>query len=138
MEIRKETVRKIGKGMKRNLGMRKRKGNIGDIMLTGICMLAMLVMLLSCFECVELLNSKAAVGQLARKYILQMETCGYLSGQARAALSVELSELGVTEISFEGTTFNEVSYGDSIALEIQGKLKGEYGFVEKRVSTAKN
>ena len=47
-------------------------------------------------------------------------------------------ELGVTEISYEGTTFSEVSYGDPIALEIKGKLKGEYGFVEKRVSTAKN
>ena len=118
--------------------MHRHRGNIGDIMLTGICMLAMLVMLVSCFESVELLNSKASVGQLARKYILQMETCGYLSGQARAALSLELSQLSVTEISFEGTTFNEVSYGDPIALEIKGKLKGVYGFVEKRVSTAKN
>ena len=118
--------------------MRRHRGNIGDIMLTGICMLAMLVMLLSCFESVELLNSKAAVGQLARKYILQMETYGYLSGQARAALSLELAELGVTGISYDGTTFNEVSYGDPIALEIHGNLKGEYGFVEKRVSTAKN
>ena len=118
--------------------MRKSKGNIGDIMLTGVCMLAMLVMLVSCFESVELLNSKAAVGQLARKYILQMETCGYLSGQAQLMLSVELAKLGVTEISYEGTTFNEVSYGGPIALEIKGKLKGEYDFVEKRVSTAKN
>ena len=118
--------------------MHKSKGNVGDIMLTGICMLAMLVMLFSCFESVELLNRKAAVGQLARKYILQMETCGYLSGQERAALSVELAELGVTEISYDGTTFNEVSYGSPIALEIKGKLKGEYVFVEKRVSTAKN
>ena len=131
-------MRKVGNGVKGNLSMHRHRGNIGDIMLTGICMLAMLVMLLACFESVELLNSKASVGQLARKYILQMETCGYLSGQARAALSVELAELGVTEISFDGTTFNEVSYGDAISLEIRGKLKGEYDFVEKRVSTAKN
>ena len=118
--------------------MRRHRGNIGDIMLTGTCILAMLVMMLACFESVELLNTKAAVGQLARKYILQMETCGYLSGQARSSLTVELTELGVTQISYEGTTFNEVSYGDPISLEISGKLKGEYGFVEKRVSTAKN
>ena len=118
--------------------MRRHRGNIGDIMLTGICMLAMLVMMVSCFESVELLKQKAAVGQLARKYILQMEAYGYLSGEARTALSVELEALGVTEISYEGTSFNEVSYGDPIVLEIRGKLKGEYGFAEKRVSTAKN
>lgn len=118
--------------------MVRHKGNIGDIMLTGICMLAMLVLLLSCFESVALLNQKASVGQLARKYILQMETQGYLSGEARAMLSVELEGLGVTEINYEGTTFNEVSYGNPITLVIRGKLKGEYGFVEKRVSTAKN
>lgn len=118
--------------------MHKHRGNVGDIMLTGICMLAMLIMMVSCFESVELLNQKAAVGQLARKYILQMETQGFLSGEARDRLSVELESLGITEISYEGTTFNEVSYGDPITLVIKGKLKGEYGFVEKRVSTAKN
>ena len=119
-------------------GVRRNSGNIGDIMMTGICMLAMLVLLISCFESVELLNTKAAVGQLARKYILQMETAGYLSGQARATLSLELEELGVTRISYDGTTCNQVNYGEAITLVIRGKLKGEYDFVEKRVSTAKN
>ena len=118
--------------------MHKSRGTIGDIMLTGVCILAMLVMMVSCFESVELLNQKAAVGQLARKYILQMETQGFLSGEARAALSVELAALGVTEINYEGTTCNTVSYGEPVALVIKGKLKGEYLFVEKRVSTAKN
>lgn len=118
--------------------LRKQKGNIGELMITGICILAMTVTMLSYMEHVSLLQEKAEVVQLARKYILKMETEGYLSTGELALLTNELEAIGITEINCAGTTVNKVTYGESIVLQIQGKLRGEYAFVEKRVSTAKN
>ncbi len=53
-------------------------------------------------------------------------------------MSRELVEMGVTEIDLCGTTLNMTGYGEAITLHIHGKLRGEYAFEEKRVSTAKH
>lgn len=118
--------------------MKKEKGNVGDIMITGLCMLAMTVVMLSYMDNVQLIQQKTEVSQLARKYILRMETVGYLTRQDRTKLTAELQALGVTEIDYAGTTVNEVEYGDALTLQIQGKLREQYVFTEQRVSTAKN
>lgn len=118
--------------------MKKQKGNIGDLVSTGICILGMTIVMLSYMESVSLLHQKAEVGQLARKYILRMETVGYLTSGDQVVLCQELDEMGVTEVNLEGTTMHEVIYGSPITLCINGKLEGEYQFEEKRVSTAKN
>ena len=118
--------------------LRKQKGNIGELMITGVCILAMTVVMLSYMDHVSLLQEKAEVVQLARKYILKMETEGYLSTGELALMTDELAAIGITEISCAGTTVSKVTYGDPIVLQIQGKLRGEHAFVEKRVSTAKN
>ena len=107
-------------------------------MITGVCILAMTVVMLSYMDHVSLLQEKAEVVQLARKYILKMETEGYLSTGELALMTDELAAIGITEISCAGTTVSKVTYGDPIVLQIQGKLRGEHAFVEKRVSTAKN
>ena len=114
------------------------RGNVGDLMLTGVCMLAMTVMMLAYMNSLELLEQKREVGQLARKYILQMETTGYLTAENSEALKTELAAVGATEISLNGTTVNPVGYGENIILQMEGRLGGEYAFSEKRTSTAKN
>lgn len=118
--------------------MRKREGNVGDLLITCFCVLAMTVVMLAYMDSVELIQKKTEVGQLARKYILRMETVGYLTAEDRTALTQALTDMGVTEIDYAGTTMGEVAYGAPIVLKIQGKLKGEYVFEEHRVSTAKN
>lgn len=123
--------------MKR-MRMSGQQGNVGDLMITGICMLAMTVVMLAYLDNVELLHQKDEMGQLARKYILKMETTGYLTAEDMFLLTEELETLGVTEIHYGGTTVNAVPYGDAITLQIQGKLRGEYACTEKRVSTAKH
>jgi len=107
-------------------------------MVTGICILAMSVIMFSYLESADLLNRKAQIGQLARKYILRMETVGYLTEQDRTVLQQELMRAGVSEFTLEGSTMEPVSYGMPIVLQIQGNLGGEHAFTEKRVSTAKN
>lgn len=118
--------------------MRQEKGSIGDLMSAGICMLAMTVLMLSYMDNVWLIHQKTAVSQIARQYILRMETVGYLTEEDRIRLGRELDGAGVTELELEGTTLSPVAYGDIITLEIRGKLEGEYDFAEKRISTAKH
>lgn len=118
--------------------MKKREGNVGDLLITGICILAMTVVMLAYMDSVELIQQKSQVGQLARKYILRMETVGYLTEEDRTALSQALTDLGVTEIDYADTTLSPVSFGEPITLRLQGKLKGVHAFEEHRASTAKN
>lgn len=118
--------------------MSRRQGNVGNLMITGICILAMVTVMLAYVNNVSLLQQKDAVGQLARKYILRMEVIGYLTAEDGALLTEELEELGVEEIDYDTTTRTPVTYGETIVLEIRGKLEGKYDFTEKRISTAKN
>lgn len=118
--------------------MRREKGSIGDIMSAGICMIAMTILMLAYMDNVWLIHQKAEVSQIARQYILRMETVGYLTEEDRIRLGQELAGAGVTELALTGTTMVPVTYGDIITLEIRGKLEGEYEFEEKRISTAKN
>lgn len=107
-------------------------------MAAGICMLAMTALMLSYMDNVWLIHQKAEVSQIARQYILKMETVGYLEEADRIRLGRELDSVGVTDLEFAGTTMSPVTYGDIITLEIRGRLGGEYDFEEKRVSTAKH
>lgn len=117
---------------------RKTPGTVGNIMATGLCLLAMTVVMLSYVDHVQLIQQKTDISQLARKYILRMETVGCLTPEDRTVLTAELQAVGVTEVTYEGTTDDMVGYGEPICLQIGGKLRGQYDFTEKRVSTAKN
>lgn len=118
--------------------MKKYKGNIGDLLTVGICILGMTIVMMSYMKSVSLIQQKTQVNQIARKYILRMETVGYLDDSDQALLYRELEEAGVTELDLGGTTLQEVAYGEQITLQIRGKLEGVYTFDEKRVSTAKH
>lgn len=118
--------------------MRQEKGSIGNIMATGICLLAVTVVMLSYMDDVLLIRQKTEINQIARQYILRMETVGYLTAEDRIELEGELQGIGVTSLSLTGTTVSPTGYGEIIILEIQGMLEEKYGFAEKRVSTAKH
>ncbi len=118
---------------------RKREpGNIGDLLTMGLCVLALTVVMLSYMENVRTISAKAAVGQLARAYLLKMETVGFLETPDKVRLTTELENLGVTQIDYEGTTLEPAGYGNRITLQIHGRLGEQYEIQEKRVSTAKN
>lgn len=117
--------------------MKKEAGNIGDFLMICICMLMLTVLLTAYMDSVRLIDEKAEINQIARKYILKMESMGTLTESDRVRLCTELEEAGATEVSLEGSTFESAGYGEPIVLHIRGKLRGIYAFEEKRVSTAK-
>lgn len=118
--------------------MKREAGSIGDLLAACICMLLMTVLLVAYMDSVRLIEEKTEINQIARKYILRMETVGMLTESDRILLGRELEAAGASAVSLEGTTFDMVGYGEEIVLKIKGRLRNIYGFEEKRVSTAKN
>lgn len=80
---------------------------------------------------VQLIAKKAEVGQLARCYLLKMETVGYLAAQDQMQLTAELENLGMTGIDYEGSTLNPAGYGNDVVLQIHGRLGETYEIYEK-------
>lgn len=117
---------------------RQDKGSVADIMVTGIFVLAMMVVMLSFFENLKLIHQKTEVDQIARRYILRMETVGGLTAEDEVMLREELQSFGVTDVDLAGTTMGSAGYGAPIRLRIAGVLGGTNEFEEVRVSTAKH
>ena len=69
----------------------------------GLCVLALTAVMLSYMENVQLIAKKAEVGQLARCYLLKMETVGYLTAPDQAELKDRLEVLGLTQIDYDGS-----------------------------------
>lgn len=115
----------------------RQPGSVANIMVTGIFILAMAVVMMAFLEDMQLIQQKSEVDQLARRYILRMETTGGLTAEDRESLLRELSDQGVVGIDLTGTTAGAAGYGAKIVLQIRGMLGGKYEFEERRVSTAK-
>ena len=82
-----------------------------------ILVCAFLVIVFGAFSGV---SDKWGMRQVAREYMLIMETEGYLNATDQAALKAELESYGLYNISFSGTTTREVDYGERIYLCISG------------------
>lgn len=68
-------------------------------------------------------NVKQRAEWSLREYMLAMEVDGYLKDTNKTALIRKLSDLGVTDISFEDTTMSQADYGDRIVLHVKGRIK---------------
>lgn len=119
-------------------GRKKESGNVGEILAMGLCILALTAVMISYMDNVQLIAKKAEVGQLARCYLLKMETVGYLTPPDQIQLTKDLEKLGMTGIDYEGSTLNPAGYGNDVILQIHCRLGEAYEINEKRVSTAKN
>ena len=116
---------------------KKHVGNMGDVMTTGILVLALMMGMLGFLHCMELIQKKERLDELTRQYLLAMETEGFLVPEKQEKLLTELVSIGITQPDLSGTTFLRVGYGEPIELVISGKLEGVYEIHKIRTSTAK-
>lgn len=124
-------------------------------MIVCIYVLVLTIVMTAYLGSVQVLNTKTRISQIARKYILRMETVGCLMSDDRIALEEELHEAGAVNLDFSGTTFDSVEFGSPIYLVIRGQIIGSsfegggdilqtffkeslLGFEERKMSTAKN
>ena len=91
--------------------------NMLVLLLMNIIVCAFLVVIFGAFSGI---SDKWGMRQVAREYLLIMETEGYLSATEQANLIDELESYGLRNISLSGTTVSEVDYGDRIYLCISG------------------
>ena len=120
----------------------------------GIAVISISIVVFVALGVMDLMNTKMEVSQIARKYILIMETKGCLLEEAKKEMLNELGQIGLKDIDITGTTLQPVGYGENIILNIKGNVPGlqtsvsniwttifeieEYEVREKRMSTAKN
>lgn len=91
--------------------------NMLVMMLEMIVVCAFLVIIFGAFSGI---SDKWGMRQVAREYMLIMETEGYLKPTDEANLVTELESYGLYNISLSGTTRSEVDYGSRIYLNING------------------
>ena len=71
----------------------------------------------------EMIRDREKINQIARAYLLEMETLGYLPNDEKLQLQNSLEECGLMDISFAGTTLSAAEYGDMIRLVVSGTMK---------------
>lgn len=114
------------------------KGGFYDFLIQCMLTLFICILIVVCFDYMKIVGTKQSCDQIARAYILRMESVGYLTDAEINQMKSELAELGITNISTAGTTTasNPAGYGERITLQFSGKY-GEYTVNEKRISTTK-
>ncbi len=133
---------------------KKSPANVMNLVTIGMAILAITIVVMVYLQCTELMLLKLEVSQVSRKYILKMETEGYLTPHNQNELLLELKELGLKNVELTGTTLLPVAYGDTIILRIKGNIQKNMlrqeevwngatdvrllELEEKRMSTAKN
>ncbi len=95
-------------------------GSFVDCLITIVILMAIVIYSIIMYSNLNLAIQK---GRIERSFILQMETEGYLSPSARDALIQQLTDLGVEQISLEGTTMSPAGYGNIITLSVTGRIK---------------
>lgn len=105
--------------------MKKRKGSIVDILPSMIMVIAAVMLIMVFFDLYQILSLNEDVKQIARKYMLTMETMGYLDPANQTTLVQELSDLQVTDIDLTGSTMSDAEYGNAVYLQISCKLPTE-------------
>ena len=133
---------------------KKKKSGVGNML---SCMLGMLFLVMVMYLGLDMyarVNMAVNKSRIERTYILYMETYGYLTPEKRDRLTKELSDMGVSNISYAGTTMSMAGYGQEIVLSVTGILRmnsiaevgrnfvfvrgGEENFRIYQKSTAKN
>ncbi len=87
-----------------------------------IVIVSVSMLLVTFSDYIRILDIKDEISLTMRKYVIRMETAGYLTVDDEKELKSELSALGVTGIDLSGTTMSEVEYGGIIYLHVKGTL----------------
>lgn len=104
--------------------LKKRKGSsVIDFIPILMALFVVTIMVVILTSWVVNIENKNRVDLIARKYLLQMETEGYLTEGGKQGLLKELRENKMTNISLIGTSTSQVGYGNSIELHIRGSLE---------------
>ena len=100
----------------------KHKGNLGDILGTGMCIVIMLMLLTVSIQYMQVLTIKRNVEQVSRQALLMLETSGELKTADKTALGNQLRDMGFTNYTITFNTNNtKKAYGETVSVVITAR-----------------
>ena len=99
---------------------KKAVGNMLSCMLGILFLFIVMYLGLAIYSRLNLAIKKTGI---ERRYMLYMETQGYLAPERQEALKNELEAIGVENISFSGTTLMPIGYGQEVVLSVTGVIR---------------
>ncbi|ERI90705.1 hypothetical protein HMPREF1982_03743 [Clostridiales bacterium oral taxon 876 str. F0540] len=98
--------------------MRKKKGEIDQYVIIVLGILSFFIITIASLNYVGSTDKYITANQIARKYVLKIESKGYLTPENAAKLRSELTNQGFSNIDLTGTTMSEVKNGEDVFLFI--------------------
>lgn len=96
---------------------------LSGILAVMITMIFMLVLLFAFIFWQKQISLYDDAQWCARSCVMEMMSSGYLSDSLKSELRNELSALGMSDISFAGSTDTAVGYGKPVVLKISGRFR---------------
>lgn len=116
------------------MNMKKKCGSMMKMLPVLLAMAAMTAITVMYLTYMSDYDKRESADQIAREYILRMETQGYLSEEMKNNLISDLGDIGVSGINLQGTTMAKAAYGDEIALIINASVETEEHVFENLLS----
>lgn len=111
------------------MSMDKKKGSMMKMLPVLLAMVAVVAMSVMYLSYMSDYDKREMADQIAREYILLMESTGYLPEERTTELVGKLKDIGFTNINLAGTTISKVNYGEELILKINANLVvKEYAF----------
>lgn len=118
--------RKLYNRIKITFSFNKKEGVINNIIPLLLAILVCTALSFMTINWTSQMTERRDIDSVLRTYILRMESRGYLSEEDKTSMIQELTDLGVTNITFGNTNIgllNRIPYGEKICLEVYGKVK---------------
>lgn len=99
--------------------LKKKKGIADKMLVTLISIFILFVFLIGSLNFIESTIKYIDAHQIARKYILKMESNSFISPDNINKLTTELRSKGFKNIDLSGSTTTKVSFGDDVVIDIK-------------------
>ena len=113
--------------------MKKDRGDtFNSIIPNLICIIVVMVLIALFTSWLSNIDKRQNINQICRKYMLQMETTGYLTSDMEDSLINELTNAGLRNIEIDSkTSKSKVEYGNDIDLVVKGAMPTfEYNIIQ--------
>lgn len=135
----------------------KRNGNIADIIGTAICLLSLMIVFISFVHFCAIIEYKRQLNDIARDYLLKVETTGELTVDEMNQLTLDINDIRpenvgtyVVTVNFNGDN-TPARYGEDVSVSVNvvasydalgltqfyGMIKDSYEFSANYESTSK-
>ncbi len=104
---------------------KKKKGYVGEMFASLVIIAFCIIALITGINYVDMVKDYAVANQISRKFILRMETVGYLRIEDADRLLVEMKDAGFKNVSLNGSTNTKQEFGEDVILNISFLQSGK-------------